>query len=200
MSNNAPSSPPSDEQPSPPQDLSASGLTIPSDSEAFSSLSPPSTSSPQSSSNNNNDNNGSHEQKVVIYGRPTFWSLLRGAAINLLLPFVNGMMLGLGELLAHEIAFRWGWGTTQVCRAYDWGPWDRKDLLFCRLIDHSLALILIYGVESKLTPFFLFQIFPKHRSSARTVGPGVEMREDPMERRKRQGDIDPDLMDTTSLE
>ncbi len=121
MSNSAPSSSHSDEQPSPPQELSASGLTIPSDSEAFSSLSPPSTSPPQSSSNNNNDNNGSHEQKVVIYGRPTFWSLLRGAAINLLLPFVNGMMLGLGELLAHEIAFRWGWGTTQVCRAYDWG-------------------------------------------------------------------------------
>ncbi|KAF7503381.1 hypothetical protein GJ744_003903 [Endocarpon pusillum] len=157
MSNNAPSLPPSKEEPSPPQDLSASGLTIPSDSEAFSSISPPSTSPPQSSNNNNNnDNNGSHEQKVVIYGRPTIWSLVRGAAINLLLPFVNGMMLGLGELLAHEIAFRWGWGTTQI--------------------------------------------FPKHRSSARTVGPGVEMRDDPVERRKRQGGIDPDLMDATSLE
>ena len=101
-------SPPPEE----PQDLSASGLTMPSDSEPFSSLSPPSTSPPQSSSNNNN-NNG-REQKVVIYSRPTFWTLVRGAAINLLLPFVNGMMLGLGELLAHEIAFRWGWGTTQV--------------------------------------------------------------------------------------
>jgi Outer membrane protein TOM13 len=122
MSHNAPSPPPEkeegeEEEPSPPQDLSASGLTIPSDSEAFSSLSPPSTSPPQSSSNtnnNNNNNNNSHEQKVVVYSRPTFWGLVRGAAINLLLPFVNGMMLGLGELLAHELAFRWGWGTTQV--------------------------------------------------------------------------------------
>jgi hypothetical protein len=40
--------------------------------------------------------------------------MLRGAAINLLLPFINGMMLGLGELLAHEFAFRLGWGGTNV--------------------------------------------------------------------------------------
>lgn len=125
MSNNAPSSH-SDEEPPPPQDLSASGLTIPSDSEAFSSLSPPSTSPPQSSShtNDNNNNDSSREQRVVIYSRPTFWSLVRGAAINLLLPFVNGMMLGLGELLAHEIAFRWGWGTTQVSGMHGWMCWS----------------------------------------------------------------------------
>ena len=66
--------------------------------------------------------------------------------------------------------------------------------------NHSLALVLICGMESKLTPCLLSQIFPKHRSSARIVGPGVEMREDPVERRKRQGGIDPDLMDATSLE
>jgi YidC/Oxa1 family membrane protein insertase len=119
MSTDAPS-PPAEEEPSPPQDLSASGLTIPSESEAFSSLSPPSTSPPQSSSNNNHNNDG-REGKVVLYRQPTFWSLVRGAAINLLLPFVNGMMLGLGELLAHEIAFRWGWGTTQVSK----DPWSK---------------------------------------------------------------------------
>ncbi|KAH0840539.1 putative mitochondrial import protein [Fonsecaea pedrosoi] len=78
-----------DQSPSPPQDLSASQLTIPSDSEAYSSLSPPSSSPPQSS-----DNNGT--QPVVIYQPPTIWSILRGAAINLVLPFVNGMMLGFG--------------------------------------------------------------------------------------------------------
>ena len=95
-----------DEPPSPPQDLSASGLTIPSDSEPYSSLSPPSSSPPQSSNNN--------EQPVIIYRPPTFWSLLRGAAINLLLPFVNGLMLGFGELFAHEFAFRLGWSQTNV--------------------------------------------------------------------------------------
>ncbi|OAL27997.1 hypothetical protein AYO20_09619 [Fonsecaea nubica] len=96
-----------DQSPSPPQDLSASQLTIPSDSEAYSSLSPPSSSPPQSS-----DNNGT--RPVVIYQPPTIWSILRGAAINLVLPFVNGMMLGFGELLAHEFAFRLGWSSTNV--------------------------------------------------------------------------------------
>lgn len=95
------------QSPSPPQDLSGSQLTIPSDSEPFSSLSPPSSSPPQSS-----DNNGSHP--VVIYQPPTLWGILRGAAINLILPFVNGMMLGFGELLAHEFAFRLGWSGTNV--------------------------------------------------------------------------------------
>jgi hypothetical protein len=58
-------------------------------------------------------------------------------------------------------------------------------------------LLLHYGRQADMSP--LFQIFPKHRSS-RTVGPGLEMREDPVERRKRQGEFDPDLMDATSLE
>lgn len=31
------------------------------------------------------------------------------------------------------------------------------------------------------------QIFPSHRSEARRVGPGVEMRSDPIERRRRDG-------------
>ena len=51
---------------------------------------------------------------MIMYQPPTIWSILRGAAINLLLPFVNGMMLGFGELLAHEWAFRLGWSGTNV--------------------------------------------------------------------------------------
>jgi len=96
-----------DQLPSPPQDLSASGLTMPSDSEAYSSISPPSSSPPDSSNNNGG-------QPVIIYQPPTIWGLLRGAAINLLLPFVNGLMLGFGELFAHEFAFRLGWSQTNV--------------------------------------------------------------------------------------
>jgi Outer membrane protein TOM13 len=97
-------------------------------------------------------------------------------------------MLGLGELLAHEIAFRWGWGTTQV-------SWMQAGLSMCWK-QEGMAL-LFHGKQADISP--LLQIFPKHRSS-RTVGPGVEMREDPVERRKRQGNFDPDLMDATSLE
>ena len=51
---------------------------------------------------------------MILYSPPTVWSLLRGAAINLFLPFVNGLMLGFGELLAHEAAFRLGWSGTKV--------------------------------------------------------------------------------------
>ncbi|KAH0545307.1 hypothetical protein FGG08_000606 [Glutinoglossum americanum] len=85
------------------QNLSDSSITIPSDSETYSGnneLSP----SPQSSSNS----------PLILYSPPSLWSLLRGAAINLFLPFVNGLMLGFGELLAHEAAFRLGWGGTKV--------------------------------------------------------------------------------------
>ncbi|RVX68419.1 hypothetical protein B0A52_07419 [Exophiala mesophila] len=138
-----------DQSPSPPQDLSGSQLTIPSDSEPYSSLSPPSSSPPQSS-----DNNGG--QPVIIYQPPTIWGILRGAAINLLLPFVNGMMLGFGELLAHEFAFRLGWRETNV--------------------------------------------WPRHRN-AHSIGPGVEVRDDPVERRRRnRGSFDKDVNDAASLE
>ena len=51
---------------------------------------------------------------MILYSPPTLWGLLRGAAINILLPFVNGLMLGFGELLAHEAAFRLGWSGTKV--------------------------------------------------------------------------------------
>lgn len=34
--------------------------------------------------------------------------------INLVLPFVNGMMLGFGEIFAHEVMFRWGWFGAKV--------------------------------------------------------------------------------------
>ena len=52
---------------------------------------------------------------LILYRPPTIWGLLRGAAINLILPFVNGLMMGFGELLAHEAAFRLGWSGTRVC-------------------------------------------------------------------------------------
>ena len=103
-----------------PADLTASGVTIPSDSENYgnnelSSPSPPSTDS----------------SPLILYKPPTVWSLLRGAAINLLLPFVNGLMLGFGELFAHEVAFRLGWSGTKVVSSAPMGnplpqrSWDR---------------------------------------------------------------------------
>jgi hypothetical protein len=55
---------------------------------------------------------------MILYSPPTLWGLVRGAAINLLLPFINGLMLGFGELFAHEAAFRLGWGGTKVWALY----------------------------------------------------------------------------------
>lgn len=91
------------------RDLSESQTTFPSDSENYdanhsnpdSSDEPPSRSSAASS-------------PVILYQPPTLWSIFRGAAINLFLPFVNGLMLGFGELFAHEAAFRLGWSNTKV--------------------------------------------------------------------------------------
>ncbi|KAF2200916.1 mitochondrial import protein 1 [Delitschia confertaspora ATCC 74209] len=112
--------------------LSESSITIPSDSENYDANHELSPSPPSSSSS-----------PLILYSPPTFWGLLRGAAINLFLPFVNGLMLGFGELIANELAFRWGWSGTKI--------------------------------------------FPTRRNESRRVGPGVEMRADPVERRRRSG-------------
>lgn len=83
--------------------MTESGVTMHSDSEQYSagddvSPSPESSGSPA----------------LLLYQPPTLFSLIRGAAINLFLPFINGMMLGFGELFAHEAAFRLGWSGTRV--------------------------------------------------------------------------------------
>ncbi|KAK6835177.1 mitochondrial outer membrane protein, partial [Apiospora arundinis] len=60
------------------------------------------------------ENNSASSSPLILYKPPTVWGLVRGAAINLVLPFINGMMLGFGELFAHEAAYRLGWGGTKV--------------------------------------------------------------------------------------
>ncbi|ANB11775.1 Mim1p [Sugiyamaella lignohabitans] len=44
----------------------------------------------------------------------SIWSILETSAINLFLPFINGLMLGFGEIFAHELGFRWGWSGARV--------------------------------------------------------------------------------------
>lgn len=94
------------EIPSSRAELYDSTVTVPSDSENYSANNGMS-SSPASSSSS----------PMILYKPPTVWGLLRGAAINLFLPFVNGLMLGFGELFAHEAAFHLGWSNTKVRRA-----------------------------------------------------------------------------------
>jgi hypothetical protein len=90
-------------------DLSESQATFPSDSETYdANLDSPHNSSDVTPSTG-------PRQPMILYSPPTIWSIFRGAAINLILPFVNGLMLGFGELFAHEAAFRLGWSKTKVC-------------------------------------------------------------------------------------
>ncbi|KAI1918049.1 hypothetical protein LOZ53_000020 [Ophidiomyces ophidiicola] len=83
-------------------ELSDSAMTLPSDSDTYPGGNGLSVSSEIPSNS------------VVVYQTPTIWRFLRAAAINLFLPFVNGLMLGFGELFAHEAAFRLGWSNTKV--------------------------------------------------------------------------------------
>lgn len=174
-------------------DLTASSATIPSDSENYSSSQNELSPSPPSSSTS----------PMILYSPPTIWGLLRGAAINILLPFVNGLMLGFGELLAHEAAFRLGWSGTKVC-SYIFPTWVAK------MVDRWLGELLLMGslapcdLVSLLGPELCCavlkidrfeQIFPSGRSS-RSVGPGIEIREDPSETMRRERELD----DMTSLE
>ncbi|KAB8075991.1 outer membrane protein TOM13-domain-containing protein [Aspergillus leporis] len=85
-------------------ELYESGLTVPSDSEIYSA--------------NNELSESTSSSPLILYKPPTIWGILRGAAINLVLPFVNGLMLGFGELFAHEAAFRLGWSGTKIFPTY----------------------------------------------------------------------------------
>ena len=43
------------------------------------------------------------------YRNPTLIWALKSTAINFILPFFNGVMLGFGEILANELVFKYGW-------------------------------------------------------------------------------------------
>jgi hypothetical protein len=86
-------------------ELFDSAVTLPSDSENY---------SPNNDLTQSESPSSSSGSPMILYQPPSVWGLLRGAAINLLLPFVNGLMLGFGELFAHEAAFRLGWSNTKV--------------------------------------------------------------------------------------
>jgi hypothetical protein len=91
-------------------DLSESQTTFPSDSEVYDA----NYDANHSNSQDSEEQTSHSSSPLILYSPPTFLSILRGAAINLVLPFVNGLMLGFGELFAHEAAFRLGWGGTRV--------------------------------------------------------------------------------------
>ncbi|KAG7820897.1 hypothetical protein KL920_000186 [Ogataea angusta] len=58
--------------------------------------------------------NESNIQESAEVSFTSFWSFLGSCGINLVLPFINGVMLGFGEILAHEIGFRYNWAGAKV--------------------------------------------------------------------------------------
>ncbi|KAK6072769.1 mitochondrial import protein 1 [Seiridium cupressi] len=155
--------------------LAESGVTMHSDSEQYSAGEEVSTS-PESSSSST---------PMILYQPPTIWGLVRGTAINLLLPFINGMMLGFGELFAHEAAFRLGWSGTKV-RIHDACSASSR-LIGAVLVPGGGSHSVGEGTDKKL------QVFPLSRRTAHPIGPGVEIRE----KSRRPG---PGLSDLTSME
>ncbi|TKW52616.1 Mitochondrial import protein 1 [Colletotrichum tanaceti] len=159
--------------------LAESGVTIRSDSEQYSqgedlTESPPSSNSP-----------------LILYKPPTFWGLVRGAAINLFLPFINGMMLGFGELFAHEAAYRLGWGSTKVRPKYParlaTASMPRPT---CTHTDTMWQTVWMQKANKKTNTL---QVFPMSRRRTHAIGPGLEVRD---KHRKPTTSLD----DLTSLE
>ncbi|KAI8647604.1 outer membrane protein TOM13-domain-containing protein [Parasitella parasitica] len=60
-------------------------------------------------SNISNNNTGALIQREAWYRNPTLLWILKAAAINFVMPFFNGVMLGFGEILANEAIFKYGW-------------------------------------------------------------------------------------------
>lgn len=160
-------------------DLTESQTTFPSDSENYDA----NYDANHSNSQDSEEQASSSSSPLILYSPPTFLSIIRGAAINLVLPFINGLMLGFGELFAHEAAFRLGWGGTRVSCSPGllcWVEWRSRDMLFEWVGGEE------YSFHERFADRFYSQIFPQHRNS-RPVGPGVEIKDDPIERRRRSG-------------
>lgn len=57
----------------------------------------------------NLNNRGTLVKRDPWYYNPTFLWLVKSTAINFILPFFNGVMLGFGEILSNEVLFKYGW-------------------------------------------------------------------------------------------
>ncbi|PRT52782.1 Mitochondrial import protein 1 [Wickerhamiella sorbophila] len=58
----------------------------------------------------------SEDESVVVERKIPVLSITRRILINLAIPFINGIMLGFGEIFAHEIGVAYGW---RQSRTYD---------------------------------------------------------------------------------
>lgn len=56
----------------------------------------------------------SDDESVVVERKIPVLSITRRILINLAIPFINGIMLGFGEIFAHEIGVAYGWRQSRV--------------------------------------------------------------------------------------
>ncbi len=56
----------------------------------------------------------SEDESVVVERKIPVLSITRRILINLAIPFINGIMLGFGEIFAHEIGVAYGWRQSRV--------------------------------------------------------------------------------------
>ena len=71
----------------------------------------------------------SQSESLVVIKPSTHTKLIqfaRSCVIDLLLPFINGLMLGFGELVAHEVAWRYNWFDRRNVKAFKIEPESRK--------------------------------------------------------------------------
>ncbi|SMN20012.1 similar to Saccharomyces cerevisiae YOL026C MIM1 Mitochondrial outer membrane protein [Maudiozyma saulgeensis] len=79
----------------------------------------------------NSDNESVEEESALSHTDTTFdlshiTRVLVSSSVNLLLPFINGMMLGFGELVAHELCWRYNWLDRRNVVAFKIYPESRK--------------------------------------------------------------------------
>lgn len=90
-----------------------------------------STSSSSSESRESHERCDDCDNNGLLLSSSTLSTLVRylaGCSINLVLPFLNGLMLGFGELVAHEVCWQYKWFHHGADSAHKIFPAWRKEL------------------------------------------------------------------------
>lgn len=73
-------------------------------------------------------------REIVVTPGVAWVPILKRISINIFIPFINGIMLGFGEIIAHEVGLVLGWRTANVVdplrRPASTNPRHRKKWLF----------------------------------------------------------------------
>lgn len=71
----------------------------------------------------------SFEEEMIILERlkqANWIRIVKSISINLFVPFVNGLMLGFGEILAHQLGLFYGWHASKAFNPRNLPPRPRS--------------------------------------------------------------------------